>query len=89
MYAKKFTKDVVVNFGGGSFGKYANGETIPAKGKTLDEFLYDVLTRQIPPTYSAPSVSISASPAFGSYEIGIPQVWSPYLITIIEMTQAM
>jgi hypothetical protein len=36
MYAKKFTKDVVVNFGGGSLGKYANGTTIPAKGKTLD-----------------------------------------------------
>ena len=78
MYAKKFTKDVVVNFGGGSFGKYANGETIPAKGKTLDEFLYDVLTRQIPPTYSAPSVSISASPAFGSYEIG----YTPGLVTL-------
>jgi hypothetical protein len=78
MYAKKFTKDVVVNFGGGSFGKYANGETIPAKGKTLDEFLYDVLTRQIPPTYSAPNVSISASPAFGSYEIG----YTPGLVTL-------
>ena len=78
MYAKKFTKDVVVNFGGGSFGKYANGESIPAKGKTLDEFLYDVLTRQIPPTYSAPSVSISASPSFGSYEIG----YNPGLVTL-------
>ena len=70
MYAKKFTKDVVVNFGGGSFGKYANGTTIPAKGKTLDEFLYDVVTRVVAPSYTAPSVSISASPAFGAYEIG-------------------
>jgi hypothetical protein len=78
MYAKKFTKDVVVNFGGGSFGKYANGTTIPAKGKTLDEFLYDVLTKQIPPTYSGPSVSISASPSFGAYEIG----YNPGLITL-------
>ena len=78
MYAKKFTKDVVVNFGGGSFGKYSNGTTIPAKGKTLDEFLYDVLTKQIPPTYSGPSVSISASPSFGAYEIG----YNPGLITL-------
>jgi hypothetical protein len=70
MYAKKFTKDVVVNFGGGSFGKYANGTTIPAKGKTLDEFLYDVVTKVVAPSYTAPSVSISASPAFGAYEIG-------------------
>ena len=78
MYAKKFTKDVVVNFGGGSFGKYANGTTIPAKGKTLDEFLYDVVTRVVAPSYTAPSVSISASPAFGNYEIG----YNPGLVTL-------
>ena len=69
MYAKKFTKDVVLN-GVSSFGKYTNGQTIPAKGKTLDEFLYDVVTQVVLPTYSAPSVSISANPAFGAYEIG-------------------
>ena len=70
MYAKKFTKDVVVNFGGGSLGKYANGTTIPAKGKTLDEFLTDLVSKSIPPTFYAPSVSIGASPGFGNYEIG-------------------
>jgi hypothetical protein len=70
MYAKKFTKDVVVNFGGAGLGKYANGQTIPAKGKTLDEFLYDIVTKASPPTYTAPSGNISASPSFGSYEIG-------------------
>ena len=69
MYAKKFTKDVVLN-GVSSFGKYTNGQTIPAKGKTLDEFLYDVVTKVVLPTYTAPSVSISANPAFGAYEIG-------------------
>ena len=69
MYAKKFTKDVVLN-GVSSFGKYTNGQTIPAKGKTLDEFLYDVVTKVVLPTYTAPSVSISANPAFGTYEIG-------------------
>jgi hypothetical protein len=78
MYAKKFTKDVVVNFGGGSFGKYANGETVPAKGKTLDEFLYDVLTKSVSPNYVAPRVSIGASPAFGAYEIG----YNPGLVSL-------
>ena len=70
MYAKKFTKDVVVNYGSGGLGKYANGQTIPAKGKTLDEFLYDIVTKASPPTYSAPSGSIAANPGFNSYEIG-------------------
>jgi hypothetical protein len=70
MYAKKFTTDVVVNFGGGSLGKYKDKQTIPAKGKTLDEFLIDLVSTSIPPTFYNPSVSISASPGFGNYEIG-------------------
>ena len=69
MYAKKFTKDVVLN-GVSNIGKYTNGQTIPAKGKTLDEFLYDIATTLIHPSYSSPSVSINASPSFGQYEIG-------------------
>ena len=78
MYAKKFTKDVVVNFGGGSLGKYTNGSTIPAKGKTLDEFLTDLVSNSIPPSFSAPSVSIGANPGFGNYEIG----YVPGLVTL-------
>ena len=78
MYAKKFTKDVVVNFGGGSLGKYANGTTIPAKGKTLDDFLLDLVSKSVAPGFSAPSVSIGASPAAGSYEIG----YDPGLVTL-------
>jgi hypothetical protein len=78
MYAKKFTKDVVVNFGGGSLGKYANGTTIPAKGKTLDEFLLDLVSKSVAPSFSAPSVSIGASPAAGSYEIG----YDPGVVTL-------
>jgi hypothetical protein len=70
MYAKKFTKDVVVNFGGGSLGKYANGATIPSKGKTLDEFLLDLVSKSVAPSFSAPSVSIGANPGAGAYEIG-------------------
>ena len=78
MYAKKFTKDVVVNFGGGSLGKYANGTTIPAKGKTLDEFLLDLVSKSVAPSFSAPAVSISAIPGASSYEIG----YDPGVITL-------
>ena len=78
MYAKKFTKDVVVNFGGGSLGKYANGTTIPAKGKTLDDFLVDLVSKSVAPGFTAPNVSIGASPAAGSYEIG----YDPGVVTL-------
>ena len=78
MYAKKFTKDVVVNFGGGSLGKYANGTTIPSKGKTLDEFLLDLVSKSVAPSFSAPSVSIGASPGEGAYEIG----YDPGVVTL-------
>jgi hypothetical protein len=76
MYAKKFTKDVKIN--GTSLGKYANGATIPAKGKTLDEFLEDLVSNSIPPTFYPPSVSIGANPGFGNYEIG----YVPGLVTL-------
>ena len=78
MYAKKFTKDVVVNFGGGSLGKYANGTTIPSKGKTLDEFLLDLVSKSVAPSFSSPSVSIGASPGAGAYEIG----YDPGVVTL-------
>jgi hypothetical protein len=78
MYAKKFTKDVVVNFGGGSLGKYLNGSTIPSKGKTLDEFLLDLVSKSVAPSFTAPSVSISASPGAGAYEIG----YDPGVVTL-------
>jgi hypothetical protein len=76
MYAKKFTKDVKIN--GTSLGKYANGATIPAKGKTLDEFLEDLVSNSIPPIFTPPSVTISASPIAGAYEIG----YDPGLVTL-------
>jgi hypothetical protein len=78
MYAKKFTKDVVVNFGGGSLGKYTNGATIPSKGKTLDEFLLDLVSKSVAPSFSAPSVSIGANPGAGAYEIG----YDPGVVTL-------
>jgi hypothetical protein len=67
--ANKFTADLKVNYGGGSFGKYTNGQTIPAIGKTIDEVFYDILTTVIHPTYTAPSASLSMGYS-GNLEIG-------------------
>jgi len=66
----KFTNNVTINLSGSkSLGKYPNGATIPAAGKTLDEFLLDLVTESIPPTYNEPSVTISDDKN-ASYEIG-------------------
>jgi hypothetical protein len=66
----KFTNDVTIKLSGSkSLGKYANGATIPTAGKTLDEFLLDLVTESIPPTYDEPSVTISDDKN-ASYEIG-------------------
>ena len=61
--------NIKVNFGGGSFGKYADGETIPSKGKTIDEVLTDIITKTIPPYYTPPTASLSMGIS-GTYEIG-------------------
>ena len=52
-----------------TLGKYANGSTIPTKGKTLDEFLEDIVTESVPPIYVSPSVTISSNKST-TYEIG-------------------
>jgi hypothetical protein len=66
----KFTSNVTINLSGSkSLGKYANGATIPSAGKTLDEFLLDLVTESIHPSYQAPYVSISSNKS-ASYEIG-------------------
>jgi len=70
-YARKFTKDFDVKIGTGKYlGKYKNGDVIPAIGKTLDDFMTDVLTETIHPTYIIPSASITSAPSSGEYEIG-------------------
>ena len=66
----KFTKDFPVRIATGkTFGKYANGSTIPATGKTLDELLTDITTEVIRPTYTGPSVTVG-SPNAGTFEVG-------------------
>jgi hypothetical protein len=77
--SNKFTADLKVNYGGGSFGKYTNGQTIPAIGKTIDEVFKDILTKVISPSYSSPTASLnmpssglvpSGTAATGNIEIG-------------------
>lgn len=69
-YARRFTKDVkLVLPTGGYLGKYQNGDSVLAKGKTLDEFLYDISTKQTAATYSNPSVGTGIS-GTTSFEIG-------------------
>jgi hypothetical protein len=59
-YAKKFTRNVTLNIASGkSLGKYQNGQIIPAAGKTMDEFLADIATETIHPTYTAPTVRMN------------------------------
>jgi hypothetical protein len=66
----KFTKDVTVKLGKGkTLGKYADGTIISTTGKTLDEFLLDIVTESVPPTYLAPTVTIASNKS-SSYEIG-------------------
>ena len=73
--SNKFTADLKVNYGpSGTFGKYTNGQIIPAAGKTIDEVFADILTTIIHPTYAPPTASLSItssnSIASGYVEIG-------------------
>ncbi len=67
-YALKFKENHVVN--GVSIGKYSDGDTILVAGKTLDQFLKDLVQKSNPTSYTRPSVSISSSPAGSIVEKG-------------------
>ena len=69
-YARKFTKNVKLNLASGrTLGKYNVGDSVYVKGKTLDEFLYEMTNVPIPATYTAPTVGVSSNKS-SSYEIG-------------------
>jgi len=51
-------------------GYWVNGETIPVAGKTLDEAFEIITQKAVPPTYTAPTTTISSSPTSGNVEIG-------------------
>ena len=66
-----FTTDITLNMGSGkTFGKYSNGETILSKGKSIDEVIFDIVTKAISPTYSGPSLTLSMGGYSGNIEIG-------------------
>jgi hypothetical protein len=70
-YARKFTQDYTVRIAAGKYlGKYVSGDVIPSKGKTLDEFLSDIVTEVVHPTYVLPSVTIGSNPTATDFEIG-------------------
>jgi hypothetical protein len=70
-YARKFTQDYTVRIAAGKYlGKYVSGDVIPSRGKTLDEFLSDIITEVVHPTYVLPTVTIGSSPTATDYEIG-------------------
>lgn len=55
---------------GTTFGKYNNGDSIYAKGKTANQVISDAIVKCISPTYYNPTAGISATPTPGNYEIG-------------------
>jgi hypothetical protein len=78
-YARKFTKNFMVKLGSQSIGsisvpktlgKYKSGDSVLAKGKTLDELFLDISTEKVSPTYRMPTVSLNATPSDRTIEIG-------------------
>ena len=64
-----FTSNITV-YSTNGLGKYSQGQTIPAIGKTAAQVLIDALTQVIAPTYNQPSAGVSGSPSAGTFEIG-------------------
>ena len=65
-----FTSDITLNMGSGkTFGKYSNGETIPSRGKSIDDVIKDIVTLVIHPTYTRPTAGLSMGSS-GDFEIG-------------------
>jgi predicted acyltransferase (DUF342 family) len=65
-----FTSDITLNMGSGkTFGKYSNGQTIPSRGKSIDDVIKDIVTLAIAPTYTRPTAGLSMGSS-GDFEIG-------------------
>lgn len=76
-----FRQNFIVNLGEGvRFGRYSYKDTILAKGKSIDEVFYEILTDITHPLYVQPSMKILYLPTIDSstknkilrYEIGFP-----------------
>jgi hypothetical protein len=69
-YARKFTQDFKVKIAPDKYlGKYKSGDSVRSKGMTLDQFLVDIITEVVNPTYVRPTVTLT-SPTSADYEIG-------------------
>lgn len=55
---------------GTTFGKYGNGQTVPAAGKTPAEVILLATVNTIPPSYSGPSSSLSINQNSNTLEVG-------------------
>jgi hypothetical protein len=52
-----FQQDIVVSLSGGkTMGKYLNGQTIPASGKTFEQVLRDIAIEYLTPTFASFSI---------------------------------
>jgi hypothetical protein len=66
-----FLQNIIMNgTSSNRLGNYVNGDTIPVAGLGLDSAFKIITQRAIPPTYVAPTATISSSPSAGTYEIG-------------------
>lgn len=66
--SSKTKADITANLGQGSVGGIQDGTTIAA-GTSLDDFLKKLLLKQVPATYKAPAVTLTATGA-GNFEVG-------------------
>ena len=62
-----FTRDFIVNLGEGvKFGRYNFKDTILAKGKSIDDVFYEILTDITHPVYTLPTLKILYPPSIDS-----------------------
>jgi len=67
-----FTSDIpVVLAGGKNFGKYTNGDTIPAVGKTAEQVLNDIAAEFLSPSFSSFSMGVTALVEVGTTLSGL------------------
>lgn len=68
---RRFTSNLQVYLAPGkTFGKYTNGDIIPAINKFADEVIMDAIREAVDPTYDFPVGTLTANVVQGFYEIG-------------------
>ena len=68
-----FLQNIIMNgTSSNRLGNYVNGDTIPVAGLGLDAAFTVISQKAVPPTYVAPTVTVSSFPSSGYYETGTP-----------------